>query len=418
MAFKNTLMVFNKVCRSVALCGFMAAAAPSFAGPDSVSSGTYKELTEIQEIMGAGQTEDAYTRLKALLLEVEADTLDQALTLQTLGYVEMARENFPDAIKSLKASLATGRLPQNVVYNVGYMVAQLHAALGQFDEALTFAEQWFQQLEAPKPDQMIFMANIYAQTKQYEKSIPYAEMAIAATDKPKETWFQLLTANYFELKKFKKAAATLETMLDQWPEKAVYWEQLASVYVVLEDENSALATLRIAFSEGVLEKESTIKSMVQLAVMRGIPEHAARLLEKALAAELLPTEEEYLKMLAVAYSSAKERDKAIAAYERLAAETDSGDPWISISNIYVEKGEWSKAEAALKSALDKKLDEPGKAWLLLGIAQTEQGKFSAGKTSLKKSQAFKDTEKSATRWLRYADDMKRQADWVAQYKQS
>lgn len=386
------------------------------AGPDSVSSKTFKELTEIQEIMGQGQADEAYTRLQTLLGEVETDTLDEALTLQTLGYVEMARENFPVAIKHLKASLATNRLPQNVVYNIGYMVAQLHAALGQFDEALSFAEEWFKQLEAPKPAQMIFMANIYAQTKQYEKSIPYAEQAVAATDKPKESWFQLLTANYFELKKYKKAAGTLERMLDQWPEKSAYWEQLASVYVVLEQESNALATLRIAFSEGILEKEATIKSMVQLSVVRGIPEHAARLIEKAMAAELLPQDEEYLKMLAVAYNAAKERDKAIAAYERLAQETESGDSWISISNIYVEKGEWSKAEGALKKALAKELDEPGNAWLLLGIAQTEQGSFQAGKKSLKKARAFKKTEKSASRWLKYADDMKRQADWLAQYK--
>lgn len=387
-----------------------------FSAADSVSSKTYKELTEIQEVMGAGQVDDAYQRLQTLLGEVEEDTLDQALTLQTLGYVEMARENFPLAIKHLKKSLSLNRLPQNVVYNVGYMVAQLHAALGEFDEALIFAEDWFTRLEAPKPSQMIFMANIYAQTKQYDKSIPYAERAIAAVEEPKESWLQLLTANYFELKKFKGAAKTLEQMLDLWPEKAAYWEQLASVYVVLESEKNALATLKIAFSEGILEKESTVKSVVQLSVSRGIPEQAARLILKAMDQELLPKTEEYYKMLAVAYSAARERDSAISAYEKLSELTESGDAWISISNIYVEKGEWAKAETALQKALDKELEEPGKAWLLLGVAQTEQQKFQAGKKSLKKAKAYEKTERSASRWLKYADDMKRQADWVAQFK--
>ncbi len=393
----------------VLLCSVQA-----WSAADSVSSKTYKELTEIQEVMGAGQADEAYQRLQTLLDEVEPDTLDQALTLQTLGYVEMARENFPAAITHLKASLALNRLPQNVVYNVGYMVAQLHAAQGEFDEALSFAETWFTQLEDPKPPQMIFMANIYAQTQQYEKSIPYAEQAIAATDKPQESWYQLLTANYFELKRYSEAAATLQAMIDLWPDTAGYWEQLASVYVVLEDESRALATLRIAFSEGLLEKEATVKSMVQLAIVRGIPEHAARLLEQAMASELLPEDEEYLKMLAVAYNSARERDKAIVAYERLAGISEEGDAWISISNIYVEKGNWKQAESALQNALDKKLEEPGKAWLLLGIAQTEQQKFSDAKRALRKAQAFKETEKSAARWLKYTDDMKRQADWLAQ----
>lgn len=384
------------------------------AASDSVSSKTYKKLTEIQEVMGEGNADLAYTELTTLLGEVEEDSLDKALTLQTLGYVEMAREKFPEAIGHLKASLALNKLPQNVVYNVGYMVAQLHAALGQFDEALSFAEGWFKQLEAPKPSQMIFMANIYAQVKRYKEAIPYAEWAIKDSTEPKESWYQLLTASYFELEEYPKAAATLQKALDLWPAKASYWEQLASVYVILGQEQKALATLKIAFAENILEKEATFKSLVQLSVGQGIPEHAARILEAAFDAEYLPEDETYLEMLAVALSNAKERDKSIAAYERMAAKTDKGDPWISISNLYVEKGKWQKAESALTKALDAELEEPGKAWLLLGIAQAEQAKFAKAKTSLKKARAFEKTERSASRWIKYAEDMKRQADWIAQ----
>lgn len=381
---------------------------------DSVSSKTFKELNEIQEVMGAGETEQAFTRLKTLLGNVKPDTLDKALTLQTLGYVEMARENFPEAIKHLKEALALNRLPQNVVYNVGYMVAQLYAAMGDYDQALAFAEDWYKQLESPKSSHMIFMANIYAQTKQHKESIPYAQGAIKTSDAPKESWFQLLTANYFELKQYNNAARTLERMLDRWPEKANYWEQLASVYVVLEEQKNALATLKIAFSQGILEKETTIHSLIQLAVSRGIPEHAARLLQAAIDGELLPGNKKYLEILASAYSRAKERDKAIDAYKTLAAVVDSGDPWMSISNLYMEQGKWSEAESSLDRALKKDLKEPGKAWLLLGIAQIEQGKYETSKQSLKKSSAYKYTEKSAYQWINYADDMKQQSDWLAE----
>ena len=384
---------------------------------ESVSSKTFKELTEIQTIMGEGQTDQAYTRLKSLLTAVKPDTLDKALTLQTLGYVEMAKEDFPNAIKHLKEALSLNRLPQNVVYNIGYLVAQLHAALGQFDEALDFAADWFKQLESPSASQMIFMANIYAQNKRFKDSIPYARDAISTADKPQESWYQLLTGNYFELKQYKNAARTLESMIDLWPSKRTYWEQLASVYVVLEEEKNALAVLKIAFSEKILDKEASVKSLVQLSFSRGIPEHAARLLERAMSEDLLPQNETYLEMLAVAYNNAKERDKAIDAYERLALKVDSGDPWVSISNIYVEKGQWPEAESALKNALSKNLKTPGNAWLLLGISQTEQNKFSAGKKSLKKAGAYKKTEKSALKWIKYADDMKRQVDWLAQHKE-
>ncbi|MBB3062884.1 tetratricopeptide repeat protein [Microbulbifer rhizosphaerae] len=393
------------------LCAFSAA--------DSVSSKTYKELTEIQEIMGQGKTGEAFSRLNTLLPEVEEDSLDKALILQTLGYVEMARENFPQAIRHLKACLALNRLPQKVTYNVGYMVAQLYAAQGEYRQALEFAEDWFRGLEAPQPSQTIFMANIYAQTGQYEKSVPYAEKAIAASgnfqeNKPQESWYQLLAANYFELKRYRKAASTLARMLEFWPDNAGYWEQLAGVYVTLDDEKMALATLKSAFAGNYLAKESTIKSLIQLSVAQGIPEHGARLLERSFEQELLPQNEDYLKMLAQAYAAARERDKAIDAYRRLAQAAGGGEAWVAISNIHVEKGEWPQAEQALRSALEKKLESPGKARLLLGIAQIEQGKFAEGRDSLQKARAEPKVAASANRWLKYAEDMQRQAEWLAQ----
>ena len=385
-----------------------------YAAADSVSTSTYKELTEIQEIMSAGDTEGAIDRLKTLLEEVDADTLDEGLTLQTLGYAMMANEDFPAAIEYLRRSLDTGRLPQQVVFSVGYMVAQLHAALGEFDEALIFAEDWFTQLEEPKPAQYMFMANIYAQVKRYAESAPYAEKAVSLTDDPRESWYQLLTADYFELKRYPEAADALTRMVGYWPDNASYWEQLASVHVIMDDQDSALAALRIAYDAGYLEKETSIKSMIQLAVMQGVPDHAARLLETAMDSELVPEEEDYIEMLAQAWINAREYEEAIAAYEHLATMVENGDPWMKIANIYVEDAKWAEAETAVTKALDQELEDAGKAWLLLGIARAELGKFDGSREALRKARAFESTERSAASWLRYAEDMKRQADWLAE----
>ena len=127
-------------------------------------------------------------------------------------------------INTIHIILYTKKLPQNVTFNVGYMVAQLYAALGEFDNAMIFAKDWFAELETPNPNQYIFMANIYAQVKRYQESVPYAEAAIKNSDKPRETWYQLLTANYFELKRFPDAAKVLLEVVELWPDKTGYWE--------------------------------------------------------------------------------------------------------------------------------------------------------------------------------------------------
>ena len=155
----------------------------------------------------------------------------------------MSNEEFEPAIDYLRRSLETNKLPQNVVFNVGYIVAQLYAALGDFTEALSFAGDWFASLENPSADQFMFMGNIYAQEKRYEESIGYALEAIDIAEKPKENWYQLLTANYFAIEDFQQSARTLRIMIDLWPNEIMYWEQLASVNMLQGNLENALASL-------------------------------------------------------------------------------------------------------------------------------------------------------------------------------
>ena len=385
---------------------------------DSVSTKTYRELTAIQELMSSsedqtGNLKSAINRLEILLDNVSEESLDEALTLQTLGYALMADEQFAEAIIQLRKSLETKKLPQNVTFNVGYMVAQLYAALGEFDNAMIFAKEWFAELETPNPNQYIFMANIYAQVKRYQESVPYAETAIKNSDKPRETWYQLLTANYFELRRFPDAAKVLLEVIELWPEKTGYWEQLASVYMMMDNPSYALASLKVAFANDLIEKETTIKSLFQLALIKEIPDHAARLIEKAMSNGLLNRDEVYLDLVAQAWVSARELNNAVETYSELSEIVDHGEPLRKMANLQINSSQWQEAENNLQEALSRKLEKPGETWLLLGIAQSELGKFDSARTSLRKARAYESVERSASSWLRYSQDMKRQADWIS-----
>ncbi len=382
---------------------------------DSITTKTFNKLTEAQEMMAEDNVPGAIAELELLLSEVNTDSLDQALTLQMLGYAEMSAERFEVAIGHLRASLALDKLPESVKYNVGYMVAQLYAALGQFDEALDFAAQWFASLEEPKASQMMFMANIYAQTKRYKEAIPYAERAINKSDQPAESWYQLITSAYFEIEDFPKASRWLQKLIEGWPEKGGYWEQLASIYVLLENEAMALSTLRVAWLQGVLEREASIKSMVQLAAARGIPDHAARMIEAAFAAELLPQDETFVRLLANAWVSAKENDLAIAAFQRLAEMEQDGQALVRVANLHLEMGRWQSAEQELKKAIDLGLEDAGSAYLLLGIVLAEQDKYKDSFAALRRARSFDKTQRQAAKWLSYAEDMRKQFEWQQAY---
>lgn len=378
---------------------------------ETLSSKTYNSLTDIQELLAEEKTEEALSELLELRADVDSDTMDEAMVLQMLGYTEMSRDNYSQAIEYMRTSLEMDKLPEQMKYELGYMVAQLYAAQEQYDEAIVFAEQWFETLEDPKPEQLMFMANLMAQTERYAQALPYGERAVAAAESPRESWYQLLISSSFNLEEYKKTAEYLRAVISRWPAEPRYWEQLASVYVMLENEKSALATLQLAWRNDVLKKESSIRSMVQLAISHGVPERAARLLETAMAQDLVPEERAFLELRVNAWQSAREDQKAIEALQDLAAETQEGAPYLQIANLHVERARWAEAEAALNRARELGLDEPGRAWLLLGIALTEQEKFSEGVDAFKKARAFEYSEEQAKGWLNYAEDLRRQTNW-------
>lgn len=383
---------------------------------DSISSKTFKKLTEAQELMSQDDIPGAIGELESLLQEVQDDSLDQALTLQMLGYAEMSAERFDVAIRHLTASLALNKLPESVKYNVGYMVAQLYAALERYDEALEFAAGWFASLENPKPSQMMFMANIYAQTKRFKEAIPYAERAIEASEQPSESWYQLITSANFEIEDFPQAGRWLRRLIERWPAKSSYWEQLASIYVMMGNEAMALSTLRLAWSEGVLEREASIKSMVQLAAARGIPDHAARMLEKGFEQKLLPQDEVFVRLLANAWASAKENKNAIEAFQRLAEIEKNGESLVRVANLYLEIGQWQQAEQELVKAIDLGLKDAGSAYLLLGIVLAEQDDYKESFAALRRARSFEKTERQAIKWLSYAEDMRKQYEWQQAFR--
>ncbi|HBS43081.1 MAG TPA: hypothetical protein DEA26_10400 [Oceanospirillales bacterium] len=390
----------------------------AYAAADSVSTKTYNRLTEAQEFITNSQFAEAKVILDELVTSVNDNSIDKALTYQLIGYTEMSQNNYPKAISAFMETLSYEKLPEQLRINIGYMVAQLYAAEGEYDKALDFAREWFVTLEAPTADQYIFMANIFAQTKNYSEAVPYAVKAIDMSDDPKETWFQVLIASYFELKQYQNSEKYLKMAITNWPTKQAYWEQLASVYLMQDKMEPALVTLQLAWKGEWIEKEGLIQNLIQLAVNEGIPEHAARLLVQAMDRGVIPENAKYVDSLANAWLAAKEFDKAIASFERLSDINGEAKPLEKVANIHLQQAQWKEAEKAARAALEKTSDKPGNIWFALGMALAEQERFDEGISALRKAKAYDYSSRKAGQWIKYAEGLKRQKQWVEQNRNS
>ncbi len=404
------------IVRNLVLVLCVAVSSNALSANKTLSQGTYKKLTKIQELMSAGDFATAITDLKVLDADVskpEEATLNEAIVKQTLGFAYMSVERYDEAIVVFKRSLELELLPEGAADNVRYLIAQLYAGNGDFDTAIQYAEVWFAKLTEPKATEAIFMANLYAQVKRYSEAAIWAKKGISLSDKPKQSWYQLAVAAYFEDERFTDAAKTLTLMVSRWPDEAKYWEQLASVHMVLEQTDSALAVLKVAWSQKLLDKESTIKSLIQLAGSEGIPEHAAIILDEAIETGQIEANEIFLELLANAWTAAREDETAIATLARLAEVTTDGEPWLKQGRLYLDSFRWKQAEVALQKGLEKGLKSPGQAWLLLGITRVELSQYKAAREALRKAQTYNKYQKQAVAWQRYAEEQRKNERWLS-----
>ena len=74
---------------------------------------------------------------------------------------------------------------------------------------------------------------------------------------------------------------TLKKLIELEPSNAKYWRQLASVYLVTDRPDEALATLESAKINGVLKKSGEHLRLARMALNNGVPYKAALYIEAA-----------------------------------------------------------------------------------------------------------------------------------------
>lgn len=199
----------------------------------TMSEAVYKRLSIIHEQMGNSKYDDALKQL-ASLEKRSLSPYENALVLQTYGFVYAQRGDFTKAIPYFEQSLALDALPNVAQQGMLYSLAGLYASQDQFQKTIATLTTWFKYEKEPKPDAYILMGSSYAELKRYNEALPYVKKAIETSDKPQESWYQLELAIYFEQKQFQKAADLLKTMIAKWPDKQTYWDTLSGSYQELK----------------------------------------------------------------------------------------------------------------------------------------------------------------------------------------
>jgi tetratricopeptide (TPR) repeat protein len=290
-----------------------------------------------------------------------------------------------------------------------YQIAQLYFMKERYREAVDRLDLWF--CTAPKDKitaaAYVLKASIYAQLKDYRKTLQAIDTAISMAPAPSESWYQLKLASHYELEQYQQAAATLEVMIRYWPDKKLYWTQLAQTYANLKHNDKALAVAALAYRKNLWTSQTDISYLASLYANSDVPYKAAAVLQKGIEDGVVASSEKYWTIVADYWYAAREMERALAGYEKAGAVADNGKIDLRRAYILVDLERWPPAREALDAALAKGgLDERqmGEAWLLRGMTEFNLGNYDQASVDWGRASRFPRSRDAAQQWINHLQE--------------
>jgi len=365
---------------------------------------THESLSAVQALVQHGHYQEAEEALATLPPRARDKPYDAALIEQAWGYLSISLEDYDGAVRHFHEALKNGLLPPAVNNQLRFVLIQVYARQDRYKEAGVLLERWLQDNPKPSADTLLLIARIVVERPAQDSAIDYLQRVIAQASPPREEWYQILLGVYLKTERWNQATNLLKRMIRNFPRTAAYWAQLASVHMQAGQEREALATLRLAHSRGKLEAEVIIQ-LVRLGLYLGAPLEAAQTLQRALQRGRVADSAIHWRLLADSWQMAREIPRSVAALEQAQKRSDNGRDSIRAGELLYQAGDLKGAIGKLKQGIDKGgLTDPGKGFLLLGVAYFEDGNPPQARAALIRARKMAKEEKlrqQATEWLEY-----------------
>ncbi len=368
---------------------------------------TYNRLTRIYEAIGEEQYGQAYEDLAALLERSRRDEYEQAVILQAMAFVRAQQERYPEAIDLFQRAIDLNRLGNSQHFEMILQVAQLNYATEQYREALRQLDIWFCVTSDGQQNRdtiWVMKASIHAQIDEFREALVAIDRAIALSDEPRENWYQLKLAMHFELEEYAQGAEVLQILINMSPEKKDYWVQLASIYSQLNRDRDSLAVLALAHREGLLDRQSEYMQLASLQQEFDFPRKAAEVMQQGLETGIVESTRRNWEMVAGAWYSARDLERALDAYERAGAQSSDGKLDLQRAFILTDQERWEEALEAVERALrlgGLTDSQAGNAYLLLGTARFNSGNDSGAIDAFNEATKYGRVERAAREWMNH-----------------
>jgi len=369
------------------------------APPQGLDTQTAKVLSEAIELLNMENYPGAAAKIGTLNLE-KLSPYERSKVEQILFQVSYSQEKYGEARDHLKKAIDSGGLNAQEVSDAKYQSAQLFIQEEKWKEGAAALEEWIKTAEKPNSAAYYLLAAAYYQMEDYNRALPNAKKAVELAEKPNESWLQMLSALYLQKDQYKDAIPVIEQLVALSPGKKTYWTQLSGVYGQLEDYPKALATMQLAYSAGLVTDDSEVRRLADLLMFNDVPYRCAQVLESGIEKKIVKLDEKLYEKLANCWIAAGEVDKSIPPLTRAAEAAGSGDLFVRLGEVQMQREDWSAMQNAIQKAIDKgELKDLGNAQLLMGISLYNQKKCGDAKTWFQKARSVDKVRQMATGYL-------------------
>lgn len=349
------------------------------APPTNIDAQTGKILNEAIELLNMEQYAQANTKINTLKLD-QLSPYERGKVEQIMFNIAYSQDRYEEARGHLQKAIDSGGLNAVEIDQARYQSAQLYMQEEKWKEGAAALEEWFKTATNPNSAAYYLLAVAYYQQDDFNRALAPAKKAVELMDKPNENWLQMLSALHLQREEFRDAIPILQQLVTVAPEKKTYWMQLSSVYGQMEDYPNALAIMQLAHSAGLVTEDSEVRRLADLLLFNDVPYRGAQVLESAIEKKQVTLDDKLYEKLANCWIAAGEFDKSLAPLQRAAEMASTGDAFIRLGEVQVQREDWPAAIAAVQRGVDKgQLKDPGNAQLMLGIAHYSQKDYDAAR---------------------------------------
>ncbi|MBW2270953.1 MAG: tetratricopeptide repeat protein [Deltaproteobacteria bacterium] len=322
---------------------------------------------------------------------------------ELLGFCAYAKEDTAGTRDYMQKALDEDGFLRDKNADIQFTIARLYASDQEWDNAIASLDKWFAIAEKPSSAAYNLQALVYFQQQDYDSALEPAQKAVDLAVKPNEGWLRLLLAIRLTKQHYKESVPVLESLVANFPKKA-YWLQLSTVHGALGSYEKALVPLQLAHAQDLLETDAEVRRLSQLLMFLELPYRSALVLEEGLDDEKVDADVDGWEMLSNSWIAAREYEKAVAPLETAAQLDPTGDLFVRLAQVHIQREKWAEATRALSQGIAKgELEKPGDALLLMGIAHYSNKSPATARSWFVRARGHADSRKEADTWIQYVD---------------